>query len=46
MVLTNRDKAQQSGVRGLDGKFIQIEQAFDSAANRRSADSSATDDAS
>jgi hypothetical protein len=34
MVLSNRDKAQHSEVRGLDGKAIQTEQLQDHAANR------------
>jgi hypothetical protein len=34
MVLSNRDKAQHSEVRGLDGKAIQTEQFQDHAANR------------
>jgi hypothetical protein len=35
MVLSNRDKAQHSDERGLDGKFVQTEQYHDHAANRR-----------
>jgi hypothetical protein len=34
MVLSNRDKAQHSEIRGLDGKAIQTEQYQDHAANR------------
>lgn len=34
MILSNRDKAQHSGIRGMDGKFIQTEQYQDHAANR------------
>ena len=36
MVLSNRDKAQHSDVRGMDGKHIQTEQLQDHAANRLS----------
>jgi hypothetical protein len=34
MVLSNRDKAQHSRERGLDGKAIQSEQFHDHEANR------------
>jgi hypothetical protein len=34
-VLSNRDKAQHSEARGLDGKNVQTEQYQDHAANRR-----------
>ncbi|OAF10068.1 hypothetical protein AYJ54_12885 [Bradyrhizobium centrolobii] len=34
MILSNRDKAQHSDIRGMDGKFIQTEQYQDHAANR------------
>ncbi|WP_337270475.1 hypothetical protein [Oryzifoliimicrobium ureilyticus] len=34
MVLSNRDKAQHTRERGLDGKFIQTEQYGDHNANR------------
>lgn len=34
MILSNRDKAQHSDIRGLDGKFTQTEQYQDHAANR------------
>ncbi|MCK1743846.1 hypothetical protein IVA80_24155 [Bradyrhizobium sp. 139] len=34
VVLSNRDKAQHSDIRGMDGKFIQTEQYQDHAANR------------
>ena len=33
-VLSNRDKAQHSGQRGLDSKRVQTEQLQDSVANR------------
>lgn len=33
-VLSNRDKAQHSNIRGMDGKSIQTEQYQDHAANR------------
>lgn len=36
MVLSNRDKAQHSDERGLDGKNVQTEQYQDHAGNRRS----------
>jgi len=35
IVLSNRDKAQHSDVRGLDSKAVQTEQYRDHAANRR-----------
>ncbi|OLP52703.1 hypothetical protein BJF92_14970 [Rhizobium rhizosphaerae] len=35
MILSNRDKAQHSRERGLDGKNIQTEQYRDHAGNRR-----------
>ena len=35
MVLSNRDKAQHSDIRGLDGRAVQTEQMRDHAANRR-----------
>lgn len=35
MVLSNRDKAQHSRVRGVDSKAIQTEQYHDHAANRQ-----------
>ena len=38
MVLSNRDKAQHSDVRGMDSKHIQTEQFQDHAANRLSDD--------
>jgi hypothetical protein len=34
MVLSNRDKAQHSAERGLDGKATQVEQFQDTSANR------------
>jgi hypothetical protein len=34
MVLSNRDKAQHSDLRGMDGKSIQTEQYQDHSANR------------
>jgi hypothetical protein len=34
MVLSNRDKAQHSDIRGMDGKSIQTEQYQDHSANR------------
>jgi hypothetical protein len=34
MVLSNRDKAQHSDIRGMDGKAIQTEQYQDHSANR------------
>lgn len=34
-VLSNRDKKQRSGGRGLDGKYVQTEQREDTASNRR-----------
>ena len=34
MVLSNRDKAQHSDIRGLDSKFVQTEQYQDHAGNR------------
>jgi hypothetical protein len=34
MVLSNRDKAQHSRERGLDGKAIQTEQLHDHEANK------------
>ena len=36
-VLSNRDKAQHSQERGLDGKAVQTEQYHDHAANRQKA---------
>ena len=33
-VLSNRDKVQESGDRGQDGKWIQTEQLEDHAANK------------
>ncbi|MET3859044.1 hypothetical protein ABIE40_006201 [Rhizobium sp. OAE497] len=36
MVLSNRDKAQHSKERGLDGKAVQTEQYQDHSANRNS----------
>lgn len=38
MVLSNRDKKQHSGERGLDSKIVQTEQYQDHAANRRNFD--------
>ena len=35
MVLSNRDKAQHSETRGLDGKAVATEQMRDHASNRR-----------
>ncbi len=35
MVLKNRDKAQHSDARGLDGRAVLTEQMADHAANRR-----------
>jgi hypothetical protein len=35
MVLSNRDKAQHSDVRGLDGRVVQTEQMRDHVSNRR-----------
>ena len=43
MVLSNRDKAQHSDIRGLDGKFIQTEQYQDHSANRLTGDVEAED---
>jgi hypothetical protein len=37
-VLSNRDRASRSAGRGRDGKWDQVEQNYDSGANRRSAD--------
>ncbi|MGY3081334.1 hypothetical protein ACVWZZ_007742 [Bradyrhizobium sp. LM6.10] len=34
MVLSNRDKAQHSDIRGMDGKSIQTDQYQDHSANR------------
>ncbi|MBI5262203.1 MAG: hypothetical protein HY852_10355 [Bradyrhizobium sp.] len=34
MILSNRDKAQHSDIRGMDGKAIQTEQYQDHSANR------------
>ncbi|SFH95847.1 hypothetical protein [Bradyrhizobium sp. cf659] len=34
MILSNRDKARHSDIRGMDGKFIQTEQYQDHSANR------------
>ena len=34
MVLSNRDKAEQSGDRGQDGKWVQTEQLKDHTANK------------
>jgi len=34
MILSNRDKAQHSDIRGMDGKYIQTEQYQDHSANR------------
>jgi hypothetical protein len=34
MVLSNRDKAQHSDIRGLDSKYVQTEQYQDHAGNR------------
>jgi hypothetical protein len=45
VVLSNCDKAQHSDRRGQDGKFIQVEQTFDGAANQRSADEGVDDGA-
>jgi hypothetical protein len=36
-VLSNRDKALHSDSRGLDSKWLQVEQRLDSEANQRSA---------
>jgi hypothetical protein len=38
MILSNRDKAQHSDIRGMDGKFIQTEQYQDHSANRLAED--------
>lgn len=38
MVLSNRDKAQHTKERGLDGRNIQTEQYHDHAGNRRNVD--------
>ena len=43
MILSNRDKAQHSDIRGLDGKFIQTEQYQDHSANRLTDDGEAED---
>ena len=43
MILSNRDKAQHSDIRGLDGKFIQTEQYQDHSANRLTGDVEAED---
>ena len=43
MVLSNRDKAQHSDIRGLDGKFIQTEQYQDHSANGLTGDVEAED---
>lgn len=37
MVLSNRDKAQHGDGRGLDSKFVQVEQQQDTVANQMSA---------
>ena len=37
MVLSNRDKAQHSDERGLDSKFVQVEQQQDTVANQQGA---------
>jgi hypothetical protein len=34
MILSNRDKSQHSGQRGLDSKLVQVEQLQDNPANR------------
>jgi hypothetical protein len=38
MVLSNRDKAQMSGPRGQDGKWLQSEQMQDHDSNRETED--------
>jgi len=43
MILSNRDKAQHSDIRGMDGKFIQTEQYQDHSANRLLDDEEADD---
>ncbi|MBR0861262.1 hypothetical protein JQ614_05815 [Bradyrhizobium diazoefficiens] len=43
MILSNRDKAQHSDNRGMDGKFIQTEQYQDHSANRLLDDEEAED---
>ena len=43
MILSNRDKAQHSDIRGMDGKFIQTEQYQDHSANRLLDDEEAED---
>ncbi|KQT53211.1 hypothetical protein ASG43_18470 [Aureimonas sp. Leaf454] len=37
MVLSNRDKAQHGDERGLDSKFVQVEQQQDTVANQQGA---------
>jgi hypothetical protein len=43
-VLSNRDKSQHSGARGLDGKFVLTEQRQDHASNREIPRSAMPDD--
>jgi hypothetical protein len=43
MILSNRDKAQHSDIRGMDSKFIQTEQYQDHSANRFTDDDDADD---
>ncbi|MEY9538196.1 hypothetical protein ABIE85_001256 [Bradyrhizobium diazoefficiens] len=43
MILSSRDKAQHSDIRGMDGKFIQTEQYQDHSANRLLDDEEAED---
>lgn len=44
MILSNRDKAQHSDIRGMGGKFIQTEQYQDHSANRLTDDDEGVDD--
>ena len=44
IVLSNRDKAQHSDARGLDGKAVQTEQFHDHAANRMDDDDTPTEE--
>jgi hypothetical protein len=41
MILSNRDKAQHTGQRGADSKYIQSEQLRDHSANRLDDDNAA-----
>ena len=44
MVLSNRDKAQHSDIRGMDGKAIQTDQYQDHSANRLADEDGAGDE--